>query len=660
MKNYLEFIVFRKNRMNETLHFTYSFIAAIIVIFSYYTFSIANNQINKIENIPSNNEISINNHMESLSCAYSSKNISGNYNGMLKGSVYQPGVNSFLIVSERNFKAYTAAIFDMPDWLMILTLGILQILLVLYIHIQIFKKNKLKIEYIVNQKNRHFELKLREKEKKEEVIRESRDKLNFFLEGSKDGFWNWDISADKIIFNENAANIFQCEFTSLPKKLSEWHAKIHNKDRCSTREVLDRYLQSDSGFFEAEYRLITGKGTCIWVFDRGKIVECDVQGKPIRMAGSLTDITERKKHEEELLKVKKIESIGLLAGGIAHDFNNLLTIILGNISLMRIKIQRNDTNGLLNLVENTEKASFRAKDLTHQLMTYSKNATPIIKTISISNLLIEATTFSLRGSNVKSHFDIPDDLWLIEADEGQINQVVQNIVINARQAMPAGGNIFISASNCVIENEQDNYASLKNGKHVKIKIKDSGNGISKENITKIFDPYFTTKEKGHGLGLFTTYSIIKKHEGDIKISSLPGEGAEFTFWIPASMTNSISIASKEGIEKGSGKILIMDDELLIRNLLSELLSSLGYQVKSTENGDETIAEYKKSILENEPFDLVIIDLTIPGGMGGVETTTELKKIYPAVRTLVSTGYSNDPVVSKYSDYLFDGVLNKPY
>jgi PAS domain S-box-containing protein len=532
--------------------------------------------------------------------------------------------------------------------------------MIIYVRNRYFKRIRSHLEKVINQKTDQLEKELKEKKETEIELRESRDRLNFFVEGSKDGFWDWDIEKDIVYYNYNIEEILERTTEKLPRNSKEWINIFHIDDRNSITATLSKCASGENLSFHGELKIITESGVSKWLYGRGKIVAWNITGKPSRMAGSITDINERKKNEEEILKAKKIESIGLLAGGIAHDFNNLLTIILGNISLMRIKLQRHQEGGLGNLVDNTEKASIRAKDLTQQLLTFSKGGEPIIKTVKISKLLNETTSFSLRGSNVKPHFDIPEDLWNIEADEGQINQVLQNLVINARQAMLQGGSLYIHASNCIVDKTKDRNKLLSEGNYVQIRIKDTGPGIEKENLEKIFDPYFTTKAKGHGLGLFTSYSIIKKHGGDIKITSIPGEGAEFIFWIPASSNGSEVVTFDNILEKGTGRILILDDEDLIRSILCEMLINLGYEVSTSENGDETINKYRKSVEENRPFDLVIIDLTIPGGKGGVETTAELKQINPSVRTLVSTGYSNGAIISQFKDFGFDAVLNKPY
>ena len=368
------------------------------------------------------------------------------------------------------------------------------------------------------------------------------------------------------------------------------------------------------------------------------------------------DITEKHKMEEELLKTQKLESISIFAGGIAHDFNNLLTGILGNVSLSKHSI--NDKAKLSKRLDDIENASIRARDLTQQLLTFSRGGIPIKKATSVTELLMESSKFVLSCSNVKFEFSIADNISSVEADEGQLNQVFNNIIINARQSMPDGGLININVCN---EKLQGAGHGAGSGYFVRIDIKDHGTDIPKENLIRIFDPFFTTKEKGNGLGLATSYSIIKKHDGQIQVSSEIGAGTVFTIFLPSS-ENSIS-GVKEQAEStfhGSGKILIMDDEDIILSVSSEMVSMLGYEPVLAKDGNEVIEKYIEALNAGSPFDFVIMDLTIPGGTGGRETITKLKQIDPHARAIVSSGYSNDPVMSDYKSYGFSGIIVKPY
>jgi PAS domain S-box-containing protein len=370
------------------------------------------------------------------------------------------------------------------------------------------------------------------------------------------------------------------------------------------------------------------------------------------------DITERKKKEEEFLKASKLESIGILAGGIAHDFNNILTAMLMNISLA--KMLTAPTDKVHEILTKAEKASQRAKDLTHQLLTFSKGGAPIKKTASIKEIIVDTASFALRGSNVRCEFMFAPELWPVEVDEGQISQVFNNLVINADQAMPDGGIIFFTCENTLIGPEH--ALPLQNGPYVKITVKDQGIGIPKEHFGKIFDPYFTTKERGSGLGLATSYAIIRNHGGLISLESELGVGSTFTIYLPASQKKEqiplVCDPSSPGGNKG--RILIMDDEEAIRDVVGNTLTLLGYSVDFAKDGAEAIARYQREKEAGHPFDLVIMDLTIPGGMGGKEAVRALKNYDPQIKAIVSSGYSNDPVMANFRNYGFCGFVAKPF
>ncbi|MBN1292687.1 MAG: PAS domain S-box protein [Candidatus Latescibacteria bacterium] len=369
------------------------------------------------------------------------------------------------------------------------------------------------------------------------------------------------------------------------------------------------------------------------------------------------NITDRKLLEEERNKASKLESIGILAGGIAHDFNNILAAILGNISLAKMNVDResNEYDALLEV----EKASYRAKDLTNQLLTFSRGGAPVKETTYISYIIKESAGFSLRGSNVKSIISIEENLWPVEIDKGQISQVMNNLLINADQAMPEGGIINITAKNVTIQ--PGSNIPLEAGNYIRITIEDKGTGIPEEHLLKIFDPYFTTKQKGSGLGLATSYSIIKQHEGHITVKSKVGTGTTFHIYLPASIKK---ISEKEEIEDEikimRGKVLVMDDDDAIRDVVDKMLELMGHTVEVASDGTEAIELYKKHWETGNPFDVVIMDLTVPGGMGGKEAIQKLIEFDPDIHAIVSSGYSNNPVVAHYEKYGFKGNISKPY
>ncbi len=370
------------------------------------------------------------------------------------------------------------------------------------------------------------------------------------------------------------------------------------------------------------------------------------------------DITELKKLEEELLKVQKLESIGVLAGGVAHDFNNLLTSIMGNISLSSLP-DISDEKVKLRLFQ-ALKACHKAKDLSTQLLTFSKGgALENRAVVSLEKVIRETANFTMSGSNIDFKFVVEDSLWSVEIDEGQISQVISNILINAAQAMTNEGKITIKIENADAKKEKG--IPLEDGKYVKTTITDQGIGIPKEYLSRIFDPYFTTKQTGTGLGLSTSYSIIKKHGGYITVESELHVGTKFVVYLPARGNPvSVEVKSDPSIKQGRGRILIMDDKIEVREAAGEMLSHIGYEVEFAKDGSEALKHYKRAKMEGEPFDMVIMDLTIPGGMGGKEAIEKLLLYDPGVKAIVSSGYSSDPILEKYKKYGFKGVLPKPY
>ncbi len=398
----------------------------------------------------------------------------------------------------------------------------------------------------------------------------------------------------------------------------------------------------------------------------GKVIPVDVRvtqfeyNKKPALLLHVRDISERVKIEKKLTQAQKLESVGLLAGGIAHDFNNILTGVIGNLSFA--KLDMSETSKSYAAICQAEKSAFRARLLTQQLLVFAQGGSPVRKTASVKQLLEEIGGFVLSGSRCVCEVEIDANLWPAEIDVGQISQVIENILLNASQAMPSGGRIVLSASNKTIEdNDEETPEKLAPGRYVEIRIKDHGVGIAQKNLDSIFDPYFTTKKEGSGLGLATAYSIIHKHGGEITVSSIVGRGTTFFIYIPASDKK---VAPQEEqpkeIIKGTGRILVMDDEPVIRTIAEVALDRIGYEVVTVENGDEAIKAYRQALQVDKPFDAVILDITIPGGMGGVETIKVLKAIDPEVKAIVSSGYATKDVMAVPERLGFRGVLTKPY
>jgi len=377
------------------------------------------------------------------------------------------------------------------------------------------------------------------------------------------------------------------------------------------------------------------------------------------------DITDRKKMQDELLRAQKLDSIGILAGGIAHDFNNLLSIIMGNIDLVKNEFKPGaDISALL---AETEKATLQAQELTQQLITFSKGGAPVKHVSSIKELVKQIKKSPNLGSNIMCEFTLAPDLWAVEFDEGQLKHAINNMIANAVESMPAGGTINVLAQNFNLAAEKD--LQFPEGRYVKISIRDHGVGIPEKHLSLIFDPYFSTKElglqKGLGLGLTTTYSIVNRHDGYITVESEMGVGTTFTLYLPAhekdiSQSEPLGVIQPEEPGVRTGRVLLMDDEEMIRDIGHRILSRLGYETELAADGNEAIAMYQEAMDSGKPFEIVILDLTVKGGLGGKDAVKKILKINPHAKVIVSSGYSNDPVMARFREYGFRGALPKPY
>lgn len=381
----------------------------------------------------------------------------------------------------------------------------------------------------------------------------------------------------------------------------------------------------------------------------------DASGNFIGITSLGKDITYRQQMEEHIAKAQKLEAVGTLAGGIAHDFNNLLQGIFGYISMAKLNIPKDGKT--YQFLQEAENALGMATGLSHQLLTYAKGGKPVKKLSIMDKVIKNAVKLSLSGSRAGYTMQIDDDLWPVEADAGQIGQVIQNIIINADDAMPQGGTITISASNV-----QHSLPTSAETRFVRIVIEDTGIGISAKDLKSIFDPYFTTKRKGSGLGLATAYSIVKNHGGMIEVESEPGKGSKFFIYLPAAAETAVVEALPAPGSAGTrkGKILVMDDEEMIRGISSKMLTTFGHEVELAKDGDEAIAKYREALERGAPFDIVILDLTIRGGMGGEEAMKELLKIDPGIKAVVSSGYADSAAISEYEMHGFKACLQKPY
>ena len=465
-----------------------------------------------------------------------------------------------------------------------------------------------------------------------------------------------------VLFNKAAENMFRCSASSaigqpidrfIPERFRAGHymqyrqfgeAVVATRQIGAARDVIG--LRADGEEFPAEVTIskIEVKG-----WGKGKTLFTVV----------LRDIQYRKQEEQQ--RISKLNSLGMLAGGLAHDFNNFLTAILGNVFVAKLRMVPKD-DSLTHHLEQAEQACLCAKELAQQLLTFAKGGAPIKTSIALGDLLRKSTIFALSGSPINCHFDIPEDLWPLDADPGQLRQVIQDITINARQAMPQGGHFMVKAENMVLKDQVVLPSpALLPGNYVKISFEDQGTGIEDRQLSNIFDPYYTTKPGAAGLGLATAHSIIQQHHGHISVTSNVGIGTTFTMYMPASYsTPDPGQQSVPAIKNGRGRVLIMDDDQSIRRMAEDALTYFGYEAVTAQDGQAAIDLVSQSLASGEKIEVVILDLTIPGAMGGKEAIQHLKKIDPQIKVIATSGYSDDPIMCDFQKHGFQGILVKPY
>jgi two-component system cell cycle sensor histidine kinase/response regulator CckA len=494
-----------------------------------------------------------------------------------------------------------------------------------------------------------------ERRRAEDALQQSKETLQKIMDGSSAIIFAKDLEGKYIFINSLFEKLFHVTKAEIIGKTDQ---DIFPKEAADAFRAADVRALHAGGPIEVEEAVPQDGG--IHSYLSLKFPLYDNNNIPYAVCGMATDITERKKLEEQSLKYHKLESIGTLAGGIAHDFNNLLQGVFGYISLAKMTAQNPEKRTAA--LDQAEKALHQSINLTTQLLTFSKGGKPAKKRIDFRPVIEDSTKFTLSGSRSDFRISIPEDLWQVEADAGQVGQVVQNIVLNADQSMPTGGIVRVTASN-LNRGDASLPPALPSGDYIMIAIEDTGEGIPEQYLTRIFDPYFTTKEQGSGLGLATSYSIVRNHGGFIDVKTKSGAGSTFSIYLPALASQ----IKTEAVEKpqpaaktGRARILVMDDEEVIRNLSRELLGLLGHDIEVVEHGQAALEKYRSAIAEGRPFDVVILDLTIRGGMGGVETVQHLLKIDPNVKAIVSSGYSDDAATANYLTQGFKMSLKKPY
>ncbi len=439
---------------------------------------------------------------------------------------------------------------------------------------------------------------------------------------------------------------------------------IHPDDRAAAWKSIEEQLSRGSHYI-VEYRIVRKDGEERHILDKGNRSLSTTT--PLCLDGILFDMTDRKLREAEHIKAVKLESIGLLAGGIAHDFNNILTEIGGNVELARMEAAASGVAGagerFVPLLERAREACARATDLARQLLTFSKGGAPVKKVSCLADMVRETVSFVLHGSNCSSEISLPQDIWKVEVDEEQIGQVLQNLILNADQAMPGGGRLSIRMENVPAERIPSVSVQLRPVPHICLSVEDRGTGIDPQHLSRIFDPYFTTRPSRSGLGLSTALSIVHRHGGTILVESEKGYGSLFRVYLPAvpeAAPTPSSSAPSSREPSGQGRVLVMDDEDGIRRVLETLLRKLGYEVTLTAHGEEAIARFQDARRAGTPYDFVLLDLTIPGGMGGKEAVLRLREIDPALKAMVVSGYSDDPILADCRTYGFTTSLAKPF
>jgi PAS domain S-box-containing protein len=476
----------------------------------------------------------------------------------------------------------------------------------------------------------------------------------------RDGVVTTDVNGSVVLMNQAAERLLATAIgAESGKNVTELLERLELEPRPKFREAVEAVLRG------GEAVLLVDRAT-LMVAD--SVRRIDATGAPMRdrdgeVVGAvfvLRDVTDATQLEQERARGTQLESLGVLAGGLAHDFNNLLTGIIGNISLARFNDSPEEVSERL---EEAERACQRARTITNQLLTFSNGGAPVKTTSWLGDLVKDTTTFALTGSPVAPRFVIPMDLAPVEIDVGQISQVLHNLVLNAQQATPGAGTVSVTLENIIASNDEwRDGVRLRAGRYVGLAVQDHGVGISAENLRRIFDPYFTTKKAGTGLGLAVCYSIVTAHGGFLTVKSEIGKGTCFTLYLPASTrrpATKVASSPRERLSAG-GRVLIMDDERTIRDVASRMFKKLGYDPATASNGEEAIQLVKEAIENKRRFEIVVMDLTVPGAMGGKDAVPLIKKIDPTIKAIVSSGYADDPVMANYTDYGFDGVMGKPY
>jgi PAS domain S-box-containing protein len=491
----------------------------------------------------------------------------------------------------------------------------------------------------------------------EQLLEAEKEKLSVTLRSIGDGVITTDVDGRIQLLNRVAEQLTgwrQADAVGL--QLEEVFKIIHEDTRSKHMNPVEKVITTGEIIeLENHTLLIARDGTERVIADSGAPIRNNAS-EIIGVVLVFRDQTEARKLQDRMQRSEKLESLGVLAGGLAHDFNNLLGGLFGYIELAS---EVSSEERVKTYLSSAMDVFDRAKGITLQLLTFAKGGDPIRRSIQIDKLVMKNASFILAGTDIAISYHVEDDLWVSHVDENQIGQVVDNLIINARQAMPEGGTIFVKMEN--VEVAERNPSHLKSGKYVAVSFEDTGGGIPMNFIGKIFDPFFTTKASGNGLGLATCYSIIQRHDGVIDVSSVHGKGSIFTMFLPKAEADSSKETKADEIShRGSGLILVLDDEQHMRDIVRRIAEDVGYSVLTAGDGDKALRIVKESVDAGTVISAALLDLTIPGGLGGLEILDGIKKVFPECITFATSGYSNNPVMADPVKFGFHDSLHKPY